>query len=268
MILQVDNLTKKYREKVAVENVSFTVQPGQIMAIVGPNGAGKTSILKCIAGLRKPTSGKIIINGRFAYMPETKALYDSLTVEQMIKVACSINKDISSKRAFEYIRKFNLPLNQKIGKLSQGMNTQLYLAILFSQDAELYILDEPTWGLDPLVQNAVLEEIRNLQLDNKAVLYTSHILSDVEKVADSVIFLKSGKIVEYGEIDDIKQKYVAYTANTREECNGYVLKSVAGGFVCITTRDRIPQSISPEPVSLDNIFEAIMKDTMFSKEGE
>lgn len=268
MVLQVDNLTKKYREKIAVENVSFAVQPGQVMAIVGPNGAGKTTILKCITGLRKPTSGKIIINGRFAYMPETKALYDSFTVEQMVKVACSINKDISSKKAFEYVEKFNLPLKQKIGKLSQGMNTQLYLAILFSQQAELYILDEPTWGLDPLVQNAVLEEVRNLQLDNKAVLYTSHILSDVEKVADSVIFLKRGKIVEYGEIDEIKQKYVAYTASTRAECSGYVLKSVSNGYVCITTRDRIPQSASAEPVSLDNIFEAIMKDPQFPKEGE
>jgi ABC-2 type transport system ATP-binding protein len=268
MILEVKNLTKKYREKTAVDNVSFTVQPGQIMAIVGPNGAGKTTILKCITGLRKPTAGEVVLKGRYAFMPENKALYDSFTVEQMINVACSINKDISRKKALEYVEKFNLPLNQKTGKLSQGMNTQLYLSILFSQQAELYILDEPTWGLDPLVQNTVLDEIRNLQLDNKAILYTSHILSDVEKLADSVVFLKKAKIVEHGEIDQIKQKYVAYTAPTLTDCKGYILKKIPEGFVCITTRDKIPQKANAEPITFENIFEAIMKDMQLSKEGE
>ncbi len=259
MKLEVRNLVKKYGEKLAVNHLSFTIEPGQIFALLGPNGAGKTTTLKCITKLRKSTSGEIIFDGTFSYMPETKALYDYLTVEKMIKVAEKIDKKVDKKKLREYVEKFQLPLDEKISRLSQGMNTQLYLSIVLSTDADLYILDEPTWGLDPLMQRQVLNAIFELQLNGKAVLYTSHILPDVEKIADTVGIMSNGFMVELGPLDEIKEKYVSYLCKEEKECKGYILKKVSEGFVCIAKKEVVSEGIEIQKPSFEDIFEAVVQ---------
>lgn len=181
MILKVKDLRKFYGEKAAVDGISFEVEKGEIFAILGPNGAGKTTTLKCITGLRRKNSGEIELNGTFTYLPEEKKLYPYLRVKEIIDLFEKIGKDFNKKNCLELLERYRIDLNEKVTNLSHGMRTILYLSLVFSENVDLYILDEPTWGLDPLVRNEVLDHIRSLTFEGKSVLYTSHVLAEVER---------------------------------------------------------------------------------------
>ncbi len=256
-LLRVKNLKKSYGELVAVDGISFTVEQGEVFALLGPNGAGKTSTIKCILGLRKKDSGEIVLNSSVAYLPEKKELYRSYTVERMIKTAKSYGKNFDEKKAYSLVEEFKLNPSEKVANLSHGMATLLYLAITLAEDVTLYVMDEPTWGLDPLMRNKVLSIMRKLSLDGKAVLYTSHILSEVEKVADRVAIMRKGKIVEMGPLDDIKEKYILVSVPKGESVEG-------GYFYKETTEEEIylvekATNIEGQPASFDAIFEALVK---------
>ncbi|APT76139.1 MULTISPECIES: ABC transporter ATP-binding protein [unclassified Marinitoga] len=253
MILKVDNLVKKYGTLTAVNNVSFEIEKGEIFGLIGPNGAGKTSIIKCILDLRWPDSGKIYLNGKVAYLPEKKNLYKSLTVKKMIEINNELTENFSIEKAYELLDKFQIAKNTKISNLSHGMLTQVYVILTFSQDADLYILDEPTWGLDPLMRNTVLEIIRESSYQEKSILYTSHILSEVEKIADRVAIMSKGKILELDYLDNIKTKYTAISLPKNEKTKGYLWKKLENENIWIVKNQ------DGEPVTIDEIFEAVVK---------
>jgi len=253
VILKVEGLIKKYGNLTAVNNISFDIKKGEIFGLLGPNGAGKTSTLKCILGLRKKDSGNIYLNGSVSYLPEKKNLYKSFTVEKMIEITESITNNFSKNKAYEIIDNFNLDKKTKIANLSYGMLTQLYIALTISQDADLYILDEPTWGLDPLMRNNILNLIRDLSYNGKSVLYTSHILSEVEKIADRIAIMAIGKILEMDYLDDIKRNYSAISLPKDKKTKGYLWKKLENENIWIVKSDE------GEPVTIDEIFEAIVK---------
>lgn len=253
MILKVSNLIKKYGNLTAVNNISFEVNKGEVFGLLGPNGAGKTSTLKCILGLRKKDSGNIEINGTIAYLPEKKELYKSYTVEKMIEITESITNNFSKEKAYNLINEFKLDRKTKISNLSHGMLTQLYISLTLAQNADLYILDEPTWGLDPLMRNTILDLIRELTYDGKSILYTSHILSEVEKIADRIAIMSKGKILENDYLDDIKNNYSAITLPKNEKTKGYLWKKLENENIWIV------KSCEGEKVTIDEIFEAIVK---------
>ncbi|MBO8160427.1 MAG: ATP-binding cassette domain-containing protein [Thermosipho sp. (in: Bacteria)] len=255
-ILKVENLKKYYGENKAVDGITFEVQKGEIFALLGPNGAGKTTTIKCILGLRKKSAGKILLNGNFSYLPEKKELYRYLTVEKMLNITKEISKYFSKKNAVELLNDFEIPLNEKIANLSHGMLTQLYISIVFSEDVDIYFLDEPTWGLDPLMRTKILELIRNMSLKGKTIFYTSHILSEIEKIADKVAIMSNGKILESDYLDNIKEKYVACVVKD-EDVDGYLYKKTDSEKIYITTKDKAKGRI--EPATFDMIFEAIVK---------
>lgn len=257
MVLSVKNLTKSYKNKRAVNGVSFEVKKGEIFALLGPNGAGKTTTMKCILGLRKPDSGSILLSGSFSYLPEQKELYRYTTVEKMVKITQQITKDFDAEKAFSLLKEFQIPLKEKIANLSHGMTTLTYLSLVLAQRAELYLLDEPTWGLDPLMRNRVLEMIRGLSADGRSVLYTSHILSEVERVADTVAIMVSGRIVELDNLDDLKEKYTLCVVPKGEKVSGYLYKSTESEDVYLVKKEEAKGET--QPASFDIIFEALVK---------
>ena len=212
--VEIKNLVKKYGSFTAVNNISLTAEKGEIYAILGPNGAGKTSTIKMILGILHRTKGDIKVLGekignvksKISFVPEEKNFYDNLTPEKAIKM-CERLLNFNSEKINKYIERFRLPLKKKISTFSHGMKTLLYLSISFSENAQLYIFDEPTWGLDPIMRDEVLDEIRSLSLNGKSVFYTSHILSEVEKVVDKIAIMNKGNILFEGYLDDAKENF-------------------------------------------------------------
>ncbi|WP_372589526.1 ABC transporter ATP-binding protein [Fervidobacterium pennivorans subsp. shakshaketiis] len=259
LVLSIKNLKKYYGNIHAVDGISFEVLKGEIFALLGPNGAGKTTTIKCILGLRRKDAGEIVLKGSISFVPDGKELYGSYTVEKMVKVAKELTERFDEKKCFEYVERFQIPLNEKVSSLSSGQTTQLYLSIAFSQDAELYIFDEPTWGLDPIVRNEVLEMIRELPSGDKSVLYTSHILSEVEKVADKIAIMNKGKILDIGYLDEIKEKYCAVSIPRDSKIEGYKYKSTESEDIYIVTREyAISNNLEYTPVPFEVIFEALV----------
>jgi ABC-2 type transport system ATP-binding protein len=255
MLLKVENLKKYYKSKKAVDGISFKVDKGEIFALLGPNGAGKTTTLKCIIGLRKKDDGKVELNGNFTYLPEKKELYKSLTIKKMFEVTQELSKHFNIEKAFDYLKEFNIEKDEKIANLSHGMTTLVYLSIILSEDVDIYFLDEPTWGLDPLMQKRVIESIRRLAFDGKTVFYTSHILSEVEKIADKVAIMSKGHIVEMGYLDEIKEKYVL--CSTKEHIQGYLYKKTNDENIYLCKKEEAKGDI--QPANFETIFEALVK---------
>ncbi|KAF2961554.1 multidrug ABC transporter ATP-binding protein [Fervidobacterium sp. 2310opik-2] len=259
LVLEVRGLKKYYKEIRAVDSISFSIEKSEIFALLGPNGAGKTTTIKCILGLRFKDSGEIIKNGKIAYLPEGKELYQSYTVKKMVEFTADLTEDFDKSKCYGLIEKFDLPLSEKVSELSNGQTTQLYLALVLSQKADLYILDEPTWGLDPIVRNQILDAIRNIPMDGGSVLYTSHILSEVEKVADKVAIMNKGKIIEIGYLDDIKEKYCAIKVEKGKKVEGYKYKSTKSEDIYIVTKDYAKENkFEYELVTFDVLFEAFI----------
>ena len=215
-VIKVENLVKKYKNHVeALKDVSFEVEGGSIFAVLGPNGAGKTTLLISILGMLKPTSGEIrtldnvpFPNGvrNASFVPEEKALYDWVKIPKMVKIFASFAPQFSFERFEKLSKRFNITMNRKIGELSQGNRTKLYVSLAFAQDVALYVLDEPTWGLDPLIRHEVLAVVKESAVKGKTVIYSSHILSEVEEVCDQLMILKDGNLLYKGSLDDLKEK--------------------------------------------------------------
>ena len=216
--IRVKNLRKNYGNFEAVKGIDLSLVPGKVNALLGPNGAGKTTTLKSILGLVQ-YSGEITILGekidvareRISFVPEDKSFYDSLTPEKAIKMCSMLMSNFSADKAAKQMKDFDLPMNKKISAFSHGMKTSTYLAIAMSQDADIFIFDEPTWGLDPLRRDEVLEMISALSESGKTVLYTSHIIPEVEKIADVFSIMYKGEILYSGEMKGLDDRFALYS---------------------------------------------------------
>ncbi|WP_292594457.1 ABC transporter ATP-binding protein [Mesotoga sp. UBA5847] len=216
--IRVKNLRKNYGNFEAVKGIDLSLVPGKVNALLGPNGAGKTTTLKSILGLVHYL-GEITILGekidvareRISFVPEDKSFYDNLTPEKAVKMCSMLMSNFSADKAAKQMKDFDLPMNKKISAFSHGMKTSTYLAIAMSQDADIFIFDEPTWGLDPLRRDEVLEMIRSLSESGKTVLYTSHIIPEVEKIADVFSIMYKGEILYSGEMEGLDDRFALYS---------------------------------------------------------
>ncbi len=215
VILEVNNLEKTYKNGVkAVKGIDIHLDSQEVCALLGPNGAGKTTTLKSILDFVS-YNGDIAIFGkpiqevknRISFVPEEKKFYENMDINQSLKILNKTLTNFDNKRAEELVDYFDLPRNKKISSFSNGMKTSAYLSFAFAQDVDLYILDEPTWGLDPIKRDDVLEMIRQLVIDGKSVLYTSHIIPEVQKIADRMYIMHKGKIHYSGSIDELREMY-------------------------------------------------------------
>ena len=221
MSLVVENLVKIYGEQKAVNNISFTVQQGEIIGFLGPNGAGKSTTMKIITGFLKANSGKVLVNNidvekqpievkkQIGYLPEANPLYFDMYVKEYLHFIAGIHqlKNIPEEVA-NVIELVGLQVEQakKIGQLSKGYKQRVGLAASLIHNPSIVILDEPTSGLDP---NQIIE-IRNVikqQGKQKTVLFSSHILQEVEAVCDKIIIINKGNIVANDSLQNIKTNF-------------------------------------------------------------
>ena len=269
--LTIKGLDKIYKGGVhAVKGVDFSVDEGEVHALLGPNGAGKTTTIKSILGFINYTGdikvfGENIdsVRANVAFVPEDKSFYEFMTPQTAIKVCKNIIDQFDPNMAFDFMRRFSLPMKKKIKGFSHGMKTSLYLSLCLAQQSSLYIFDEPTWGLDPIRRDDVLEIIRNLVIDGKTVLYTSHIISEVEKIADRISIMFDGEILFSGYTDDIKANYRIYYLpmdfKLNEEINCLSVKKEREKMILLTDDESTIQTLR----ELDETEEVIPNLEMF-----
>lgn len=220
-MLQVTDLSKEYHRFRAVDHLSFTIQPGEIVGLLGPNGAGKTTALRCVGGILRPSSGQVMINGfdvvqdqanaklGLAFVPEVPSLYELLTVEEHLKfIAMCFN----TMDRFEAMRdllldRYNLTekRNDLVATLSKGMRQKLSVACAMVHNANVFLFDEPLIGIDPEGAKELKDELVRARNEGACVLVSTHLLDTAEKLCDRVIIMRRGvKIVE-GTIQSLRE---------------------------------------------------------------
>jgi len=216
-IIEIKNLTKYYGKIKGIEDVSFSVKKGEIFGFLGPNGAGKTTTIRTLLGFLKPTSGNAYIFGLdidedgieikqdVGYIPGDLTLYGHLTGRQFLNYFISL-RDSDMYLLDELLSIFEVPLDRKIKGYSKGMKQKLGIIQAFMHDPELVIMDEPTAGLDPLLQQEFYKFLKKEKNKGRTMFFSSHILSEVDKVCDRVAIIRNGSIVALEDIDTLKNK--------------------------------------------------------------
>ncbi|MGB8452927.1 MAG: ABC transporter ATP-binding protein [Anaerocolumna sp.] len=212
-MLQCNDLVKKYITKTAVNGISFEVEKGKIYALLGPNGSGKTTLMKIIAGLVKPTSGTIAYNGnpigveskkKVAYMSTEPFFYNYMSVEDVGKYYKDFFEDFDLKRYEELIDRMELGMKDKAKTLSSGLAAKLKIAATLARKAELYMLDEPLNGIDIIAREKILNTILEDAREDAAILISSHLVDELEKIIDNAVFIKTGAIVLNGAAEELR----------------------------------------------------------------
>lgn len=220
-MLKINNLTKKYGDKVAVNNLSLHIAPGEIYGFIGHNGAGKTTTLKSIAGILDYDSGEILIDGKSAkseplackavtaYIPDNPDIYDFMTGIQYLNFIADVFKVSDSERASrisEYAKIFEIEdsLNDLIGTYSHGMKQKLVIISALIHSPKLIMMDEPFVGLDPKATHQLKQIMRNICDNGGAIFFSTHVLEVAEKLCDKVAVIKGGNLVASGTVDEVK----------------------------------------------------------------
>ena len=220
-MIEIKNLTKTYGEKKAVDDISFTVNDGEIFAFIGQNGAGKTTTIKSIVGINGFDSGDIFINGKsikddpisckkeIAYVPDNPDLYENMRAISYLNFICDmfeISEDDRKDKIMEYAKMFDIEqnLNDDISTFSHGMKQKIALISALVHEPKILIMDEPFVGLDPKAVFDVKKIMKKMCEDGKSVFFSTHILDVAEKLCDRVAIIKDGKIVKIGQMEEIK----------------------------------------------------------------
>ena len=214
-LLECKNLCKSYDNKTVLKNINLKIPKGKIIGLLGKNGTGKTTLIKLINDLLTPTSGEILIKGKkpgieskeiIAYLPERTYLDREMTVKDAIKYFKEFYKNFDSEKAKKLLKDLDLDINTKISKMSKGMQEKLQLILVMSREAELYILDEPLGGVDPATRDYILDTILSNFSEGASVIISTHLISDIERILDEVIFIDKGEIKIESSADELRNK--------------------------------------------------------------
>lgn len=212
-ILEFKSITKKYSGFTALNNVDLTLERGRIIGLLGPNGSGKTTLLKLINGLLVPDIGEVYIDGKqpgvetkkiVSYLPEKTYLADWMQVAQVIELFQDFYDNFDSEKAYEMLSDLNIDPKKQLKTLSKGTKEKVQLILVMSRHADLYCLDEPIGGVDPASRDYILNTIITNYNENATVLISTHLIADIEKALDEVVFLKDGAVTLHSSVDDIR----------------------------------------------------------------
>lgn len=224
-VIEINNLVKRFGRFTALDGVDIRLEAGEVHAFLGPNGAGKTTTIRVLLGILRATSGEVKMFGadawecaidlhkRLAFVPGDVNLWGNLTGGEVIDLFLSLRGtgNADAARRTRYLERFELDPSKKCRTYSKGNRQKVALVAAFASDAELYVLDEPTSGLDPLMEKVFQDSVQELKSQGKSVFLSSHILSEVEKLADKISIIREGKIVESGSMADISAKAAGRT---------------------------------------------------------
>ena len=198
-LLAFENVSKSYGATPALENVSLDIPAGKIVGLLGPNGSGKTTLIKLINGLLQPDQGRVLINDM-----DPTYLNEQMKVKEALTYFKTFYKDFNLERAHHLLADLGIDENSRLKKLSKGNKEKVQLILVMSRDARLYVLDEPIGGVDPAARDYILNTIINNYSPTSTVLISTHLISDIEPILDEIVFLKDGKVVRQGNVDDIR----------------------------------------------------------------
>ena len=214
-LLKCINLTKKFDNKTILNNVNLTIKKNRIVGLLGMNGAGKTTLIKLINDLLTPTSGEILICGKrpcpltkelVAYLPERTYLDKTMTIEETLIFFSEFYNNFDVKKARKLLKDLNLDQKQKLSKMSKGMLEKLTLILVMSRKAKLYILDEPLGGVDPATRDYILDTILTNFDEGASIIISTHLIQDIEKILDDVIFIDKREIVLNSSCDSLREE--------------------------------------------------------------
>ena len=214
-LLEINNLNKSFDNKVILKDINLSIQSGKIIGLLGKNGVGKTTLIKLINDLLTPTSGEILIKGQkigvetkkvISYLPERTYLNKQMKVSEVISYFEDFYDNFDSEKAKKLLKDLDLDINQKLAKMSKGMQEKVQLVLVMSRNADLYVLDEPLGGVDPATRDYILDTILSNFNENASVIISTHLISDIEKILDEVIFIDKGQIVLQSDADKLRTK--------------------------------------------------------------
>lgn len=282
--IDVSHLRKQFGSKVVLNDVTLKIPRGQITGLLGLNGAGKSTLIKCLLGLLRPTSGSVTVLGkdawdledqqkmRLGYVPQEVSLYPWMTVRQIVNYVSAFYTNWDNAWSDELLRRWELPLSDRFGPLSVGQKQKLALVLALGHRPELLILDEPVASLDPVARRWFLESILEMASDDRhTVLFSTHITSDLERVASHVALMKEGVILFHDELDTLKDQVKRLRLETASDLpqsfsvKGALRTEVHGRNAIVTVpsastalvdelQDRWSAQIAVEDLNLEEIF--------------
>lgn len=217
--IETHSLTKCYGSLTALDGCRLQVERGEVFGLLGPNGSGKTTLLRLLMGFLRPTAGRARIDGldcyleryqvhqRVAYLPGDARLYRHMRAGELLRFFCRLRPDADFQRASALAERFELDLSRPVAMLSTGMRQKLALAVVLTPQTPLVILDEPTSNLDPNVRSDVLAVVREARAEGRTVLFSSHVLDEVEEVCDRVAILRHGRLVHLQALAEIRRQH-------------------------------------------------------------
>ena len=215
-MLQCENVMKKYGGKAAVSNITTNIVPGKIYALLGSNGSGSTTFMKMVAGLVKPTSGMITYEGQsigveskkhIAYMPTESFYYGYMSCKDAGKFYKDFYEDFDENKYYQLLKEMNLDPEQKVSKMSSGMTAKAKLALTLSRNSKIIMLDEPLNGIDIIAREKVIDTVlKNASPDN-AIIMSSHLVDELEKIIDYAIFIRHGEVVVQGDAEELRMQH-------------------------------------------------------------
>ena len=212
-LLECINISKNFGNKKVLKNINLKIPRGKIIGLLGKNGMGKSTLIKLINDLLTPTSGEILVNGKkigveskkiISYLPEKTYLDKSMTVDKVLKYFSDFYVDFDINKAKKLLKDLDLDTKQKLSKMSKGMQEKVQLVLVMSRKADLYILDEPLGGVDPATRDYILDTILTNFNEGASVIISTHLISDIERILDEVIFIDKGKIVLQSDADKLR----------------------------------------------------------------
>ena len=213
-VVKCENLTKRYGGLTALDQVSFTLESGRIIGLLGPNGSGKTTLIKLANGLLVPSDGKIYLGGFepgvesksiVSYLPDANYLPTWMNIQGLLEMFEDFYNDFDIEKAKEMVGTLNLSMNSRLKTLSKGNKEKVQLILAMSRKAKVYFLDEPIGGVDPAARDFILNTIITNYSEDATVVLSTHLISDIERVLDEVLFLDRGHLLFHRSVDESRE---------------------------------------------------------------
>lgn len=210
-LLEFRNVTKAYGPNIALRNVDLKLDHGKIVGLLGPNGSGKTTMIKLINGLLQPNAGEVLINGikpgveskkAISFLPDSTYLPPWMKIDNAIKFFAEVYDNFSVERAYTMLERLKISEKAMFSTLSKGNKEKIQLMLVMSRKAQFYILDEPIAGVDPAARDFILDMILENYLEDATLMISTHLISDVERILEDYIFIKTGEIHSHGSVEE------------------------------------------------------------------